>query len=77
VKLSVTHHVESVLNEKGLDKSYIIDKLNRFSNAKTNQEAPAMSRFLDPEGRAMLASRLKINERDLNGFYNVIDHYRW
>lgn len=77
MKLSVTHHVESVLNEKGLDKSYIIDKLSRFSNAKTNQEALAMSRFLDLEGRAMLASRLKINERDLNGFYKVIDHFLW
>ncbi|MGA4607539.1 hypothetical protein [Pseudoalteromonas maricaloris] len=54
-----------------------MDKLSRFSNVKTNQEALAMSRFLDFEGRAMLASRLKISERDLNGFYNVIDHYRW
>ncbi|MCG9711139.1 hypothetical protein L1D46_20435 [Pseudoalteromonas sp. Isolate3] len=78
MKLHVTRQVKAVLEEdKGLDKHYVTDKLSYFEKAKTNREALMISSFLDREGRKMLANRLKMNERDLTGFYQIVEQSYW
>jgi hypothetical protein len=49
-----------VLEEKGLDECYIAEKMEVFENVDTNLRALAKFRFLDLEGRMMLAKRIKV-----------------
>lgn len=69
--LSLMYDVRAVLEEKGLDDIYTHSKLNRLSVAKDNLELLAMTRFLDDEGRHMLAHRIHYKLKDLHGFYAV------
>ena len=52
--LSLMQDVREILKEKGLNDIDIYGKLIRLSDAKSNLELIAMTRFLDNQGRKML-----------------------
>ena len=72
---SLIHDVRAVLEEKGLDDNYIYGKLVSLSVAKSNLELLAMTRFLDMEGRMMLAARKDYSFKELNAYYTVSGWY--
>jgi len=72
---SIVHDICAVLEEKGLDKCYIAEKMEVFENVDTNLRALAKSRFLDLEGRMMLAKRIKVTLKQLENFYEVSSMY--
>lgn len=72
---SIVHDICAVLEEKGLDKCYIAEKMELFENVDTNLRALAKSRFLDLEGRIMLAKRIKVSLKQLENFYEVSSMY--
>ncbi|WP_193988039.1 hypothetical protein [Lelliottia steviae] len=72
---SIVYDVQAVLREKGLDECYISDKMELFLGVQDNLRALAKSRFLDSEGRFMLAERLKVSVRELDNFYEISQRY--
>lgn len=72
---SIVHDICAVLEEKGLDECYIAEKMEVFENVDTNLRALAKSRFLDLEGRMMLAKRIKVTLTQLENFYEVSSMY--
>ena len=71
IVLSLMYDIRAILEEKGLDNPYILGKLITLSEARDNLELLAMTRFLDDQGRYMLAQRINYTLKDLNGFYTV------
>ena len=74
-KPSIVYDVQAVLRAKGLDEGYINDKMELFLGVKDNLRALAKSRFLDSEGRTMLADRIKVNVKELDNFYTISQRY--
>ncbi len=72
---SIVQDIRSVLENKGLDECYIAEKMELFEGVETNLKALAKSRFLDLEGRMMLAKRINVNIKQLEGFYEVSSLY--
>ncbi|MCG7546256.1 hypothetical protein MHM93_18965 [Pseudoalteromonas sp. MM17-2] len=68
---SIINDVRTVLQQKGLDEIYINEKMHGFDGVTTNLEALARARFLDAEGRALLADRTVFTARELDGFFEV------
>lgn len=74
--MKIAEHVHQILIEKGLDAPYISEKMNLFKGVTDELEALIKARFLDEEGRAMLAERTVFSKRDLDGFFEVARTYR-
>lgn len=72
---SIVHDVREILITKGLDDSYVAEKMSLFENIKTNFEALAMASFLDDEGRVFLAEKTGFSVSDLNTFFKVSQVY--
>ena len=73
--LSLMQDVREILEEKGLNDIDIYGKLIRLSDAKSNLELIAMTRFLDDQARKMLAERKSFCIKDLEGFYEISAWY--
>ena len=73
--LSLMQDVREILKEKGLNDIDIYGKLIRLSDAKSNLELIAMTRFLDNQGRKMLAERKGFCIKELEGFYEISAWY--
>ncbi|BBW91960.1 hypothetical protein PS1M3_20470 [Pseudoalteromonas sp. PS1M3] len=65
---SIIADIRDILEQKGLDDHYINQKMHGFEGVKTNFEALALARFLDSEGRSMLAQKTGFTKHELNGF---------
>ena len=69
---SIITDVQDILKQKNLDDCYINEKMRGFDGVTTNFEALALARFLDAEGRSMLAEKTGFTVRELNGFFEVV-----
>jgi hypothetical protein len=73
--LYMVREVRAVLEQKGLDDYYIAVKMDLFKGVKSNLRALAYSRFLDTEGRILLAERIDVDYKQLQGFYDVSSRF--
>lgn len=72
---SIITDVRDILKEKSLDNVYINEKMSGFDGVKSNFEALALARFLDAEGRSMLAEKTGFTVRELDGFFSVATRF--
>jgi hypothetical protein len=75
MKPSLLIDIRAILEEKGLNSIYISDKMKMLAEHKTNLDVLAASRFLDENGRIMLAERIKFSSVELTAFYNVSSRF--
>lgn len=68
---SIINDVRDILKEKSLDDAYINEKMRSFDGVKSNFEALALARFLDADGRSILAEKTGFSIRELNDFFKV------
>ncbi|QBL08836.1 hypothetical protein E0Z06_04585 [Rheinheimera sp. D18] len=77
----IQRYVREVLNERGHPQVYIDEKMERFEGIWDGDtgltkviaaEALALShaKFLDGQGRAALAEKLRVSTRDLEGYWD-------
>jgi hypothetical protein len=72
---SIMHDVRTVLKQKGLNDRYIAEEMELFEGVESNLRALAYSRFLDLNGRTILAERIDVDLKQLQGFYDISSRY--